>query len=417
MSQQTERGRVLIEQRRFLDAEKILRESLGVDPNDPEAHYLLSVSLANQKRHKEALLALDAALALEPESSHYHAYRACIFIDLDRPKDAEAAAREAVRLDPDSGFAHRSLAAVLLSRKNWKEAEASALKALELDPDDSAAANVLAHVLRLQNRLGESSAQTDFMLSENPEDPDTRVSAGWVALQRGEHRAAEEHFLEALRLDASHEFAKEGLKEAFRARSPLYRSYLSYCFALQRFTADKQWLFFIGLIVGVKFLRTVLPPPAAIGVIALYLLFVLWVHVARPVGNFGLLLDRFARHSLDRREKLEAILSGCAVMLGLLLGVAGFAVQQFSLVALSLGLIGAAFPFAHAFTNGSLPGSILFAAAGCFVLATGVWVGLVEAGLMPDRPEIASAAAISMLTVVAVTWLSNVTFLRRPYRG
>lgn len=412
-SPSAQRGLILIEQGRYPDAEKYLRESLAQDPNDPAVLYYLAVCELNQHRPKEAFETIERALALEPGVDSFHALRGLILVDLKRTSEAKASIDEALRLDPDSDFAFVALASLHISKKQWAEAETAARRALEINSENSVAANQLAHTLRLQNRLQESADRTDYMLSQNPEDANTHCAAGWTALQRGQNKKAEEHFLEALRLDASSAAAREGLKESFKARAPLYRAYLNYCFFMQRFTEGKQWLVIIGLIVGVRLAQQFLPPLVALLVIALYFLFVLWVHVARAVGNLQLTFDRLARHALDLGEKLEAYFVGGGVVLGLLLVMIGalFGVP----VALISGitLIAMGFPLAYVFTNRSVYGRLLFGTAAAFVLFMGganvasYYVGYPLGAWVP------SLTGLAGIVVIGVTWLCAVPALNR----
>ncbi len=413
LSPQSQRGQVFLEQGRFPEAEKYFRESLAEEPNDPAALYFLSVCQARQDRQKEALASIDRALALEPEAGDLHAFRGLLLTDLRRPSDAMKSVEEALRLEPDSDYAWSSQASVYLSLKQWAKAEASARKALDLNPDNASAANQLAHALRLQNRLQESSDQTAYMLGQNPEDPDTRITAGWTDLQRGDNKAAEAHFLEALRLDAENEAAREGLKEAFRARSPIYRAYLNYCFFLQRFTEGKQWLIIIGLIFAVNFADAVLPRPLALLVVVLYFLFVLWAHVARAVGNLQLCFDKFARHALSLPEKLEAWVVGGGVVVGLPLFLGGLALGRPPLFIVGLTLIAISFPFAYTFTNKAPAGRILFGLTGVYVLMVGMVNTAAALGYIQESPALSGATIAAWIAVMLVTWLANVRALNR----
>jgi len=407
------RGLILLEQRRFPDAEKYFREALAADPNDALALYYLSLCLANQDRSKEALAAVGQAISLAPEEAAFHAFRAFILAGLKKPAEAKTAAEEAIALDPDSDYAHSALAAAFLTSSQWAKAESAARKALDLNPDNVGASNQLAHALRLQNRLQESADQAGYMLSQDPEDPQTHVTAGWIALQRGDQKVAEKHFLEALRLDASNEAAREGLKEAFRARSPLYRAYLSYCFFLQRFTEGKQWLVIIGLLVAVNVVRQVLPGPLALLVIVLYFLFVLWVHVARAVGNLQVSLDRVARYSLSLPEKLEAWAVGGSVLLGVPLFIAGVFAQIPYLLIPGLALVGSSFPFAYTFTNKSRVGRLVFGGTALYILGTGAFSLAAALGAIPQSSALEAAVGLAFISVMAVTWLANVRALNQ----
>lgn len=404
---------ILLEQRRYADAEKYFRDALAVDPNDPFALYHLAVCELNQGKAVQALATIDRALAIDPEMANFHAFKALILVDLRRTKEALEASETALRIEPDSDFALTARAAAFLSKNEWATAEAAARKALEINPDNNVAATQLAHALRLQNRLSESADQTAYMLSQDPEDADNHSTAGWLALQSGKVKEAQEHFLEALRLDPNNESAKEGLKEAFRARNPIYRVYLNYCFFMQRFTQGKQWLIIIGLLFAPRLARTLLPPPLATAVVVLYFLFVLWVHVARAVGNLQICFDRFARHALDFGEKIEAALVGGGVVLGLPLFIGGIATGIEPLVIAGVTLIAAAFPMAYTFTNASNVGRVVFGLTGAFVYGIGA-VNLIESVTGATFGSwVGGASYLALLAVVAVTWLCNVSALYR----
>lgn len=400
-SASAQRGQILLDQGRYPEAEKYFRDTLAENPNDPLALYFLAVCQLRQDNDLGALQSIDRALSLDPEIADFHAFRAFALAALSRSGEALKSADESIRLHPESDEAWCARAAAFLSSNEWAKAETAARQALHFEPDNPTAAAQLAHALRLQNRLSESSDQAEYMLSKDPEDPHVRVTIGWTELQRGNHRKAEEHFLEALRLDAGNGQAREGLKEAFRARSPLYRAYLNYCFFLARFTSGKQWMIIIGLIVVVKILPILLP---------LYLIFVLWVHIARPVGNLQLGFDRFAKHALEPREKIEAWIVGGAVVVGLTAFAGGLIGGNPAALTLGITLIGASFPFAYTFLNES-PGRYFFGAVGVYVLAAVGAASAKAAGLLPDLPAIKGAGMFAVLAVVSVTWLSNVRAL------
>jgi tetratricopeptide (TPR) repeat protein len=405
-SPDAKRGAIFFDQGRYPDAEKYFRQALAQEPHDLSSLSRLAVCELNQQRAPQAYETIQRALALAPESAHLHALKGFIEVELRRPADALKSAETALELDPESDDAFVARAAAYSHQREWAKAEAAARAALELNPEHPGAANQLAHVLRLQNRLHESGDQVAYMLAQNPEDADTHVAAGWTALQRGERDQAESHFLEALRLDAGNEAAREGLKESFRAKSPVYRAYLNYCFFMARFTEGKQWLIIIGLLVIVRVARATMGGYGLI-VAALYMLFVLWVHVARPVGNFQLLLDRAARHALDGREKIEAVLSGGGVLAGLLLLIGSLLAGSHFMLISGATLIGAAFPFAYTFTNVT-HGKWLFGAIGLFVLVTGA------TKLIPGMEAMAAQfTSVAFLAVIATTWICGIDSISR----
>ncbi len=77
-SPSSQRGLVLLEQRRYAEAEKYFRESLAGDPQDAFALFHLAVCQSNQDHNTDALASVEQALRLEPEIADFFALRALI---------------------------------------------------------------------------------------------------------------------------------------------------------------------------------------------------------------------------------------------------------------------------------------------------------------------------------------------------
>jgi tetratricopeptide (TPR) repeat protein len=396
---------------RLSDAERHFKDALAENPRDDTALRELALTVhMHDGREAEALEVIDRAIAVDPNDSLHHAARAFILNGLERPKDALTAAREARRLDPycDSALVAEAQAHSL--RRDWTEAERAAREALEIDADDAAAANLLAQALRMQKKTAENDAQIAGLLARDPENAWTHLNAGWSALHASDHRTAEQHFREALRLEPDLDAAREGLLTSFRARSPFYRAYLGYCMWMARHKAGMQWAIIIGMVVGVRVLRSIaqkFSPALATAIGALYLLLVLWLYVADAVGNLILLTDGFARHALRPAEKREAIFVGGGIVLGLVLVALGLLIPHALPLALCGGvLLVASLPFSMVFTNRSRAGAALFAIIGVIPFA-----GLALL-LMGDKSGVTLLGA-GFLACLLSTWLSGVPALRR----
>jgi tetratricopeptide (TPR) repeat protein len=397
---------------RYADAESAYKEALAEEPNDAYVlHQLAACQLQQPERRRVALATIDSAIAIEPNDADHHVLRSYILSSLDRPKEGLFAARSALGLEPMHPGAFTAEAQAHLQLEQWPQAEQAARQALELDADNSAAANQLAHALRLQNKLSENASHLAGMLARDPEDAYTHSNAGWSALQRGQRYEAEMHFREALRLDPDFEPAREGLLTSFRARSPIFRAYLSYCFFMQRLSAGSRWAVILGLYFGQRLASTM---RYGFVVVGLYMLFVLWVWVAKPVGNAFLLFDSFARYALRPKEKLEAMAVGGGLLSGLIALVIGVSLGQDGVWLLGLGLIASIFPLSMTFTNGSRIGSWLFGTVGALTLLGAVLQLL--AGHVPLIDQEAAMAIFYAGTIGCVlsTWLGNVPALRRP---
>jgi tetratricopeptide (TPR) repeat protein len=397
---------------RLGDAERHFKDALAEDPNDDLALQQLALTVHMQNdREREALEVIDRAIAVDPNDASHHTARAFILCSLDRSADALKSARTARELDPYLDSAITAEAQAHLLMKNWPEAERAAREALAIDPDEAGPANLLSHALRMQGKSVENDAQIAGLLERDPENEHTHFNAGWSALNRGDHRAAETHFREALRLNPSFDPAREGLLTSFRARSPIYRGYLNYCIWMSRLKGGAQWAIILGIYFGVKVLRNIanqFSPALAIGIGVIYFVFVLWVYVADPFGNFILLFDRFARYALRKTEKIEAWVVGGSIAFGFASLCAGMALGIVPMALLGGALVFAAIPFSMVFTNKSRIGAALFATVGLTLL--------LGAALMILGVEAGSAIAVTALIgVMLSTWLSAVPFLRRRY--
>lgn len=328
-----QRGRLLLLHNRPADAERFLRESLAHDPLNVEALHLLSICVRQGNgREREALELADRALAREPEWTTLHVQRSLILSDLRRLKDAREAAETAIARDPEDSSARAALGYAFLRESRWAEAEAAARQALAHDADDTLAQNVLSQALVWQGKAAESAADVAARLARNPEDAFTHLNAGYAALRDGDHRQAETHFLEALRLQPEFDAAREGLLESFRARSAPYRIYLRYAFAMAQFSEKRRMAIMVGIYVVYRVLVAVLSnvSPAVVGALVVaYFLFATWTYVARGVGTLFILSDPRARLALRPREKAEGALVGGAVVAGLLLMISSAAVGDF----------------------------------------------------------------------------------------
>jgi Flp pilus assembly protein TadD len=419
MNTALQRAMVLVEQGRLAEAEQFLREAIEFEPQNPRAFFLLACCLTKRpETYREAERAIDEALRLRPNDPLIHCQRSSILLLLNRPKDALLVAREARRLDPGIVQPYAAEAAALLALGRAREAESLARQALAIDPEYEPAGNQLAHALRLQGKLIENEKQIRALLARNPENERTHVAAGWSALQRGRVSQAEKHFFEALRLNPEADYARDGLLSAFRARSPLYRLYLYYCLNLQGMRRYFRWPFVLGLLLVSKAASGLFMgvyAPIGWGLILLYVLFGLWVWVARSVGNLFLLFDQFARRALLPAEKWEACVVGGGVLLGLPMFVVGLCHHDVALL-LGVTLLGSAFPMSLVFTNPSRIGRILFMICGSLVYLLGL-IGLfcLESSFDVQDTLAATAFCAVILVSVATTWLGNIPRLRQAW--
>jgi predicted O-linked N-acetylglucosamine transferase (SPINDLY family) len=112
------------------------RRALAADPDLPEAHHNLGLTLMNADAPDEARPHLERALELRPDSPQFHVSVAWMLLQLRRVAESAAHCRRAIELAPTLAAAHHHLANALVEEGDRGGAIASYRRAFELDPLD-----------------------------------------------------------------------------------------------------------------------------------------------------------------------------------------------------------------------------------------------------------------------------------------
>lgn len=293
---------------RYADAETELRRALAEQPHDPHAHAMLGLCLVRQEKLQEAQDEVEQAIVLAPDWDYAHFCRAIVLEERHRFEEAEAAAREAVRLDPSNPNNYARLATSLYSQRKWRPALDATTEGLQYDAEHAACTNLRAMCLSMLGMQAEAIASVDQSLARNPDDSYAHANKAWALLHEGKLRPALEHFREALRLDPTNEYARQGMIEALKARNPTYRWMLAYFLWMARLDDRTRW----GIILGGYFLSRLLRNVSRNNpeletwtnpVLFLYFGFVLLTWFSVPLFNLLLRLNRFGRHALSRDQR------------------------------------------------------------------------------------------------------------------
>ena len=322
MSAHLQRAHVLLAQSRPADAERELLPALASAPDSAEVHALLAICRIRLERAAEALPCATTAIGLAPAWAFTHYVHALVLRDLKKFKAALDAVAEAIRIDSHDADHFTLQASIHLQRDDWTAALASADEALRLNPEDNTAANLRAMALVRLGRKDEAVHTVSQNLSRDPNDAFSHANQGWNALHRNDPLRAQEHFREALRLDASLDYARQGLLEALKARNPVYRVMLAYFLWSGRASQKIQWAFIIGVIFGNRIIGNLSDanPQLAWFFVPLQVLFYAFIYLswtAGPMFNFALLFDRFGRHVLTQRERNAALIFGASFLIAL----------------------------------------------------------------------------------------------------
>jgi tetratricopeptide (TPR) repeat protein len=403
-------AKLLLAQGRHADAIGCLHKALEASPNDPAILGRLSLSLHCVGRMDEALETIDLALTHSPELAELYAQRGLILSDLEEFQEAHKACAQAVILDPGHPLGHAARSELLAAEYRWGEAESAAREALQRDPEYLLAQNVLSQALLMQDKRDENEADLSARLERDPENAYTHCNVGRAALRRGNYLEAQEHFRESLRLEPSIEEARQGLLDAFRSRSPLYRAFLRFSFFIAKFSRTGRLWFALGVLLGYQLLFHGIFAPwpmLAVGIALIYLVLVLWSFVGPGLGTLIVLTDRIAYNALTSSELREGIIGGGAFVLGTATIATAAVLGRIDLGLCGLALAASSLPLSVIFRNSHPQGRCLYAGIAAIAI---VCVGVMAADVLRPGsfPILSSWALICAASAVAVTtWLVN----------
>lgn len=332
MNDLLQRAQLLMDTGRFEQAEEVLARALLEMPDEPWVYAYIAICRQRRGLLKEAEEAAQLAVMHDPDFAFAHYVLASVKLDLNQIDAAEQSVREAIRLDPREAGYFSLLASVHFARKQWKQALEAANEGLSRNPEHESSLNLRAQA---QIKLGlkqEAAATMREGLAQHPDAAFTHANQGWILLELGDAKGALHHFEEALRLDPTLDWAREGVVTALKAQHTTYKLILQFTMWMGRFTSDKQWLILIGGFIGYRLLQGYgksHPEHMAIVTVlsGVYLLFVVLTWTADPLFNLVLRFNRFGRLLLTPREILGSNIFG-ALLVGAAVSAALFFVPE-----------------------------------------------------------------------------------------
>ena len=132
-------GNLLYNLERYNEAKREWREVIRINPNHFEAHYRLGNLLSSSflEKYDEAEREFEEAIRIKPDDAEVRCYLANLLVKLgsERYEDAEKEFEEALRLKPDDYWTHNDFGVLLYNWKHYPEAEKKFKDALGLNPE------------------------------------------------------------------------------------------------------------------------------------------------------------------------------------------------------------------------------------------------------------------------------------------
>ncbi|MFK8104195.1 MAG: tetratricopeptide repeat protein [Saprospiraceae bacterium] len=320
MERYYERGRLLLEQGRTKEAGEAFRKTLADNPTNAGALALLGHCMSVERNHEEALSLINQAIGAEPNNPYFFYLKSRASFMANRLDEARIAADEGLRINPFFSVLFELKSILDFHEQKWESALENAERGLAIDAENVELVNLRAKSLVKLNRKAEAAATIDFALHKAPEDANSHANKAWVCIEQDQYDEALIHFREALRLDPTSEFAKQGLKEAIKAKNIVYRYILKYFLWMSKMTSKNQWGIIIGLYVAYRllfWLSTAVPflNVVIIPLIVLYILFAFATWIGIPLANVFLRMHPLGKLALTEDEKLASnLVGGLAIM-------------------------------------------------------------------------------------------------------
>nr|WP_315223829.1 tetratricopeptide repeat protein [uncultured Flavobacterium sp.] len=299
---------ILIQQKKYTEAEKVLKDLLAADANNIYLLSLLAEVNLQQDRFDVARSLIDNAIGLSPDVPHLFYIKSRIAIQQDEYDEAEKYIMQAIEFDPYDADYFAFLANIKLARKQYEVALEFADKALEIDAENLLGLNTRSTALLKLNKSEESFDTIEGALREDPNNAYTHANYGWGLLEKGENKKALEHFNEALKSDPNFAYAQSGMLEAIKATNPVYRLYLRYSFWMGNLTSKYQWGAVIGFYLGFRALRSLADQNEALQpylnpLLILLALFAYSTWVMYPIGNLFLRFNKYGQLLLTKKQR------------------------------------------------------------------------------------------------------------------
>ncbi len=408
-----ERAQLLINQRKYKEAEKVLTGLLPEDPNDTTVLFLLSEVYLQQDEYEKALAIIDNAIGLSPDIPYLFYNKARVLIHMDKFDEAETNLKESIALDPEDADYFAMLATVKLQRKQFEEALELANQALELDAENLVALNTRGSALLKLDRKEESFLTIEGALREDPNNAYTHANYGWNLLEKGDHKKALVHFSEALKNDPNYDYAREGMMEALKANNFLYRLFLKYSFWMGNLSEKYQWGVIVGFYFGTKVLRGLANGnealrPFLVPVIVLLALVAFSTWVITPISNLFLRFNKYGQHLLTRKQKLSSNFVGGSFLV-LLAGVISYFISGSDLfLPVAIFGFGMMLPFGSMFAVTKYKHTMLIYAIA--MSAVGI-LGIITTFLTGDMVNLFNT--VFLFGFIAFQWISNFLAIRQ----
>lgn len=185
------------------------QKARALDPTDPQAAYLLGLTLIRQGSKEEGMVEVHAAADLDPDPVNRHFQTGFALQQVGRLDEAILEFRQATEFDPGHASALNNLAVCYFWMGRYREAVPVFRRLLEIRPEDKSAANNLGTVYYYLDRMDEAVEAYELAHRLNPGDPMIQNNLGDTHAKLGNREEAHDWYRQAIS-SADESLAKGG---------------------------------------------------------------------------------------------------------------------------------------------------------------------------------------------------------------
>lgn len=317
-----ERAGLLMDQGRYKDAETHIRQVLEQEPGNDYALSLLGRCYLNSKQYDKGIEVIRQAIVIDPNESFYFYLLGFGYYQKTEAFASITNLEKAIELNPYVAEYFGLLAFVLIEERRFEEGLKKANEGLALEADNVTCLNARSTALNKLRRTDDAIDTMNNALAKDPDNEVTHTTIGWNLLERGRHKDARGHFMEALRIDPNFSSAKTGLKESLKSKILLYKWLLQYSFWIHNKGKNFQVALPIILYIVFRVLIKISEADKSTESIAwilggIYIFLIVTSWTIGSIANFILLFHPLGKHSLSNTEKWSAINAVTALVTGI----------------------------------------------------------------------------------------------------
>ncbi len=319
-----DRARLLLEQGRYKDAELQIRQALEHEPENDYALALLGRCYLNAAKYDRGIEVMQQAISLDPNNDFYFYLLAFGYYHKNLHPAAIDNLVKAIQINPYNAEYFGLLSHIELQDKRFQVALDKANEGLAVDPENITCLNARSIALNKLKRTEDAIETMQYALAQDPDNATTHVTVGWNFLEKGKHKEATSHFLEALRIKPDYSNARTGLKEALKSKVLPYRLLLQYSFWINNKGKRLQRLMPFIIYIVFRILVGLLNSNESTSgltwiLVGVYILFVVATWTINSIANFFLLSHPIGKHALTNTEKWAALTAVPSLVVGILL--------------------------------------------------------------------------------------------------